>query len=218
MICQEKTRAMPLAAGQENAPAVSAARGQENGAEDEAARILIDTLMPRAGQGPAPVYLAGPYSAPAAVPPDMARRIRAERARRHTLAAVWCKRQGLAVLSPVVMGHHICLTAGLLDGAQGLPPAFDGWEAECLGMLSVCRAMLVLDLPGLHDSVGTGVELGFAARAGLPIRLLTPLTDGRRYRVDDLDVAAWAARPTAGTRYLHGEVEKAREAAGYGRA
>ena len=44
---------------QENAPAVSAARGQENGAEDEAARILIDTLMPRAGQGPAPVYLAG---------------------------------------------------------------------------------------------------------------------------------------------------------------
>lgn len=196
-----RTPGLP-AAWQVNAPAAGTAGDTENGAEDEAARVLVNSLMPRPGQDPALVYLAGPYSAPAAVPPDMARRIRAERARRHTLAAAWCKRQGLAVLSPVVMGHHICLMSERLG--EDTPHAFDGWEAECLGMLSVCRALLVLDLPGLHDSVGTGMELALAARAGMPIRRLVPLADGRRYRMDDLDVAAWAARPTAGTLYPQG--------------
>ena len=187
---------------QVNAPAAGTAGDTENGAEDEAARVLVNNLMPRPGQDQALVYLAGPYSAPDAVPPDLARRIRAERARRHTLAAAWCKRQGLAVLSPVVMGHHICLMSERLG--EDTPHAFDGWREECLGMLTACQALLALDLPGLHDSVGTGMELALAARVGMPIRRLVPLADGRIYRVDDLDVAAWAARPAAGILHMQG--------------
>lgn len=153
-------------------------------------QMLAEELGLRQSPRHSLVYLAGPYSAPAGMAPDAARAMQAGRALHHAQAAAWLKGLGFSVLSPVAMGHAVVSS---LAGAS-LPVEFSGWRHECLVLLSMSDAVLVLDLPGLNESRGVDAELGHAARLGLPVRLLTPLTHGHRYQLQDIDVAGWALR------------------------
>lgn len=170
----------------EKSPRCGHSEGTEKRAGDDSAHdINSPELLRRQGRRGL-VYLAGPYSAPEELAPEVARHLEDERARQHVLAGEWLKRQGWDVLSPIAMGHAI-RRAGTPESAGG----FDRWSTECLTMLDASDVMLVLDLPGLTESRGVDKELGHAARRAMPVHLMSPEVPGQSYTLTDLDVASW---------------------------
>lgn len=176
--------------GKEMRPCVRAQNTTPEASPRQCSRIPADVPTRRgAPRSHTLVYLAGPYSAPAGMTPDAARALQADRAMRHAQAAAWLKGQGFSVLSPIAMGHYIGLAGVTLAPAAD----FAGWQHECLALLDMCDVMVVLDLPGLERSTGVDMEMGHAARLGLPVRLMVPETHGQDYRLQDIDVAGWWA-------------------------
>lgn len=167
-------------------PRCGHSEGTEKRAGDDSAHDMDSPELLRRQGRRGLVYLAGPYSAPEDLAPEVARHLEDERARQHVLAGEWLKRQGWDVLSPIAMGHAI-RRAGTPESAG----AFDSWATGCLTMLEACDVMLVLDLPGLTQSRGVDKELGHAARRAMPVHLMTPEVPGRSYTLTDLDVASW---------------------------
>lgn len=172
--------------GQQKSPRSGHCEGTEKRAGDDSAHDMDRPELLRRQGRRGLVYLAGPYSAPDDLAPEVARHLEDERARQHVLAGEWLKRQGWDVLSPIAMGHAI-RRAGTPESAG----AFDSWATECLTMLEACDVMLVLDLPGLTQSRGVDKELGHAARRAMPVHLMTPEVPGQSYTLTDLDVASW---------------------------
>lgn len=170
----------------EKSPRCGHSEGTEKRAGDDSAHDMDSPELLRRQGRRGLVYLAGPYSAPEDLAPEVARHLEDERARQHVLAGEWLKRQGWDVLSPIAMGHAI-RRAGTPESAG----AFDSWATECLTMLEACDVMLVLDLPGLTQSRGVDKELGHAARRAMPVHLMTPKVPGQSYTLTDLDVASW---------------------------
>lgn len=170
----------------EKSPRCGHSEGTEKRAGDDSAHDMDSPELLRRQGRRGLVYLAGPYSAPEDLAPEVARHLEDERARQHVLAGEWLKRQGWDVLSPIAMGHAI-RRAGTPESAG----AFDSWATECLTMLAACDVMLVLDLPGLTESRGVDRELGHAARRAMPVHLMTPEVPGQSYTLTDLDVASW---------------------------
>jgi hypothetical protein len=102
------------------------------------------------------IYLAAPYSHA-----DPA--VRQERFERINAAASYLMRRGLRIFSPISHTHPIAL-------AGGLPLGWDFWEGYDTEILSVCRAIVVLMLPGWDTSKGVHGEAQIAARLELTTR------------------------------------------------
>jgi Domain of unknown function (DUF1937) len=101
------------------------------------------------------VYLACPYS-----DPDPA--VREERFRAVNRAAGILMRAGLYIFSPISHTHPIAMEAGL-------PLGFDYWRGYDEAILSVCKALIILELPGYGQSVGVRAERDLAQDKGIPI-------------------------------------------------
>lgn len=171
--------------GQQKSPRSGHCEGTEKCAGDDSAPVPNTQDSPRSQDRPL-IYLAGPYSAPEHCSPEEAKKIHAFRAAEHARAAAHLKSLGSPVLSPVVMGHAIA------DG-RTLAGDYAGWEEECLAMLHACKAVVVLNIPGMYESRGLDAELGVAARLGLPVRVMSRI--GNIWTFRDFDVSRW----------LHGE-------------
>lgn len=171
-------------------PAAKCDGGNTEGTAEDTARphSVVTRTAPKGQAGAARlVYLAGPYTCRCASPTTAASVMRV-RYHLHLEAAAWLKRHGWAVLSPIVMGHPIATMCG--GTTQG--GSFERWRRECLAMLDVCDAVVVLALGGLHASEGVRAEIRRAAYAGKPVRMMVPVTHGHDYIFAPTDAALWA--------------------------
>lgn len=103
------------------------------------------------------IYLASPYS-----DPDPA--VRHERFRQVCLHGARMVREGRLVYSPIVHSH--------LLAEQGLPSDWPFWAEHSRWMLSACRELVVLALPGWKESTGVSAEVELATQLGLPVRIV----------------------------------------------
>ena len=94
------------------------------------------------------VYLAAPYSHD-----DPA--VRQERFEKINEAASFLMRRGLRIFSPISHSHPIAL-------AGGLPGDWEFWKGYDEEILSACRALVVLLLPGWDTSTGVREETKIA--------------------------------------------------------
>jgi hypothetical protein len=109
------------------------------------------------------VYLAAPYTHPHPA-------VRQERWLDASRAAAWLMQCGHSVISPISMGHPICV-----HGAEG---DWAAWQCTCLAMLEAAQDMVILDIDGWRDSNGIRAEATRARRLGMPLWLLTPTNVG----------------------------------------
>jgi len=63
-------------------------------------------------------------------------------------------KQGLAVISPIVLNHQAALH-------YDLPKSWDFWEKIDLDILSQCTAFVMLKIPGYDKSEGLQAELKY---------------------------------------------------------
>lgn len=101
------------------------------------------------------VYLGAPYSHESV-------EVRRERFERINTAASYLMRRGVHVFSPISHTHPIAL-------AGGLPLGWEFWATYDEEILSICKAMLVLRLPGWRESKGLNAEIEIATRLRMPI-------------------------------------------------
>jgi len=107
------------------------------------------------------VYLASPYSHD-----DQA--VRQWRFDRINEAASFLMRRGLHIFSPISECHPIAM-------AGGLPTDWAFWKDYDEAILSMCRALVVLMLPGWDKSTGVAGETQIARR--LDIEMLWTYPD-----------------------------------------
>lgn len=69
--------------------------------------------------------------------------------------------RGIMVFSPITHSH--------LLAAYGFPPGWDYWEPWGREYLAVCKAMVLLRLPGWEDSIGVRAEMEIMCEADKPI-------------------------------------------------
>ena len=101
------------------------------------------------------IYLASPYSHPA-------KSVRIDRMR---AVAALCARfmaMGTWVYSPILHGH---LLTPYIPHHHATSPDF--WLPHCFRMMALCDSMLVLRLPGAHESLGIAAEIRWAEEHGL---------------------------------------------------
>ena len=105
------------------------------------------------------IYLASPYSHP---DPE----VRAARLRQTCRHAARLVRKGRLVYSPIAHSHMLA--------EQGLPADWPFWAEHSRWMLSACRELVVLALPGWEESTGVKAEVEIAQGLGLPVRFVAP--------------------------------------------
>jgi hypothetical protein len=110
------------------------------------------------------VYLASPYTHP-----DPA--IREERFRAVCGCAATLKRAGWSVFCPVAHSHPITLA--------GAPGDWPTWKRVDFPVLAICKALIILQLPGWAESVGVAEEMAYVRRKNRPVLFLPP-AGGRR--------------------------------------
>lgn len=107
------------------------------------------------------VYLGCPYTSP-----ELS--VRQERAELASLAAARCMQNGYVVFSPITHGHQV---------ADHLPASVAGnhrfWMQQCLPLLRVCDALVILPLDGWRDSRGLFEEICCAEAAMIPIYIIS---------------------------------------------
>ena len=106
------------------------------------------------------IYVASPYSHPDAA----VRTARYDAARRHAARLV---REGRLAYSPIVHSHPLA--------ELGLPGDWSFWAEHNRRMLSACREVVVLALPGWQESRGVAAEVAIASELGLPVRFEAPV-------------------------------------------
>jgi hypothetical protein len=127
----------------------------------EVLRELRSTMRDRvSGLCTGYLYLAGPYSHA-----DAAVQISRELALTEAAALI---ADVVPVYSPI---SHGCAIATHLTGPQR-PHSW--WMAQCLPMLANAHAVIVLDLPGRQQSVGTLMEIEAAERMRKAVVFFTP--------------------------------------------
>lgn len=142
---------------------------------DHAALVRLDcgpVTVARHTCGPAPVYLATPYSrevVDAAGHWNLNLSLHAQfDAARHQVDLM---RVGVTAVSPIVqaavMGQG---SVGAFDTAPKLDP-LDGamWQLWCRPMLDACCAVVVLDINGWQQSTGIWAEVQRAVEAQKPV-------------------------------------------------
>lgn len=96
------------------------------------------------------IYLASPYTHPEAA-------TRESRVKEATRVAAFLMRKGHTVFSPITHGHAV---------AEHLPPALaedhEFWMRQCRPMLEVSDVLIILPLPGWHQSAGIREERRWA--------------------------------------------------------
>ena len=107
--------------------------------------------------GAGAVYVAAPYTSDSA----------ATRSARVREVDRYCARLfrdgGFTVISPLTMGHN------WTKAMPELADEYEMWMGWCLSLLSKCREIHVLMLPGWRESVGVTRELEFAKANGIII-------------------------------------------------
>lgn len=103
-------------------------------------------------------YLASPYNHPAPEIMEL-RRVAACRKAGELIA------EGIAVLSPIA--HNVAVIREV-GGETG----WDRWQAQDLAMLSACKKVLVLRLPGWDTSKGVAAEINAATTMGIPVEYI----------------------------------------------
>lgn len=106
-------------------------------------------------------YLAVPYTHP-----DPA--VRQERWLEASRAAAWLMGVGYPVISPISMGHPVCVMGAGGDWAA--------WQRVCLAMLEAAQDMIILAVDGWRESTGIRAEATHARKLGMPMWRLTPTT------------------------------------------
>lgn len=109
---------------------------------------------------PSIIYLASPYTDPS----PRIRQLRYELARE---AVAHLLRHRTAVYSPIVHCHDLAIQHDLPHDAQF-------WQWYNFTMMEVCRALFVLELPGVRQSEGVAGEMEEAARSLKPIAYIPP--------------------------------------------
>lgn len=107
--------------------------------------------------GPSVVYLACPYTHPDA-------KVRQDRWLAASDAAAWLMGHKYVVLSPISMGHPICV----MDQGN-LGHDFAAWERTSLTMLDAAEVLVVLVIDGVSESTGVRAEMEYARQKGIPI-------------------------------------------------
>lgn len=110
-----------------------------------------------AENGPSVVYLACPYTHPDA-------KVRQDRWLAVSEAAAWLMGHKYVVLSPISMGHPICV----MDQG-GLGHDFTAWENTSLTMLNAAEVLVVLIIDGVNESAGVRAEMEYARKKGMPV-------------------------------------------------
>lgn len=101
------------------------------------------------------VYLAGPYSHPDP-------KVVEERYNKHIEYLAKLLQAGLVVFSPIAHWHVVAHN-------YTLPKTWDFWRTLDLAILARCDSLIVLQLPGWKESVGTTAEIEFAKLNDKPI-------------------------------------------------
>lgn len=101
------------------------------------------------------VYVAGPY-----MHEDPA--IREERFNKLTEFTGELMKDNVHAFSPITHNHPIAVRIDL-------PKDWNFWRIYDLAMLSLCRAMIVMRLPGWEKSVGVNAEIEFARKKGIMV-------------------------------------------------
>jgi len=113
------------------------------------------------------VYLACPYSHPK-------RAVRFERFEAANRAAgMLMVMRGEPVFSPISHSHPIC--EAVVDAETGESQSWDYWERFDRAILSLCRKLYVLPLPGWKESRGVQAEIVIAGQMGIPVEILPPV-------------------------------------------
>lgn len=120
------------------------------------------TCIHAANDVPPLLYLACPYSHPD----------RMTRAHRALLASDMAARLigfGYAVFSPISHGHAVCEADS--SGSVGTDAKF--WAFLNDGILSACDAVVVMDIPGMWESIGVRNEVTMATDGwDIPVNLV----------------------------------------------
>ena len=107
------------------------------------------------------IYLASPYTSPSSF-------VRRWRFLQACKAAAELMRQGNVVFSPICHSHPIALHGGI-DPNDGF-----FWKKQDAGYIRICRALVVLTLPGWEESVGVCHEIREARQLGKPVTHMVP--------------------------------------------
>jgi hypothetical protein len=123
----------------------------------------IEQLKPSraAGKRSGFVYLACPYT-------EADESTRHWRANEAAKAAAHQMELGNVVFSPITHGHYISQVSGY-EGDHSF------WMAQCMPFLSAANELVVLQLPGWHESKGVAAELVYAQKHGIPISFIGPV-------------------------------------------
>ncbi len=100
------------------------------------------------------IYLASPYSHDES-------RVRDARFIAVCRAAAALMREGYLIFSPIAHAHPIA--------QHGLPLGWEFWRDFDEQFLTVCSAMLLLELPGWERSTGVAAEEAIMVTAGKPV-------------------------------------------------
>ncbi len=106
------------------------------------------------------LYLASPYSHPSALR-------RNDRVAQASLVAGYFMQLGFTIYSPITHGHRI---AGTLP--QSLKDSHEFWMSQCLPILGLSDALLLLPLHGWRESQGLQRELAYCKENRIPVFLL----------------------------------------------
>lgn len=119
-------------------------------------RLHLESLSKKLGR-PVRVYLSCPYQVSGTGHNKMWLEIRFQSA---NIAAMRLARLGCTVFSPISMSHPMSLTQPSTANAH------EFWLAQDFEFLDQCDIVVVLDLPGLSDSVGVAAEIKRARENG----------------------------------------------------
>jgi len=127
------------------------------------------------------IYLASPYTYKHEDPEqvDLIQRLRFEAV---CSFAAQLMLDGLRVFSPISHTHPIAL-------AGELPVNWEYWEKYDREMLSFCKRVIVLMLPGWKTSTGVQSEIEISREMGIPVEYVDPILFGLPLS-DDLLTAA----------------------------
>jgi len=116
-------------------------------------RLSLANLPPQVDN--AVYYLASPYSHPD-------KEIVLQRYKEVVAFGAVLLKMGYALIQPIAMAHVQAVE-------HQLPTNWEFWKSIDERLISVCRGVIVLMLPGVEDSKGVNAEIEYAKKIGLPV-------------------------------------------------
>lgn len=124
------------------------------------------------------LFLGCPYSDPSIV-------IREERCAAASRVAARLMDMGYAVYSPISHGHAIA------NYGMGVGMEYETWMVVNDNVLSLCDAVVVLDIEGIRSSRGVAHEVTLATRLFVPINVIAESDKGVKLVLSDIDGSVW---------------------------